>query len=59
MAVRNFNHLNAELNPMYHFLALLGAHPILHVSGVRVNLRRKLGTMGNIRLNHCLIYSEL
>jgi len=30
------NPLNAELNPLYHFLALLGAHPILHVSGVRV-----------------------
>jgi hypothetical protein len=32
-----FNPLNAELNPICHFLALLGAHPILHVSGVRVN----------------------
>ena len=30
------NPSNAELNPIYHFLALLGAHPILHVSGVRV-----------------------
>jgi len=30
------NPLNAELNPLYHFLALSGAHPILHVSGVRV-----------------------
>jgi hypothetical protein len=29
--------LNAELNPMCHFLALLGAHPILHVGRVRVN----------------------
>jgi hypothetical protein len=33
------NPLNAELNPIYHFLALLGAHPILHVSGVRVKLQ--------------------
>jgi len=32
-----FKGLNAELNLIYHFLALLGAHPILHVSGVRVN----------------------
>jgi hypothetical protein len=24
------NPLNAELNPIYHFLALLGAHPIPH-----------------------------
>jgi len=33
-----FNPLNAELNPIYHLLALLGAHHILHVSRVRVNL---------------------
>jgi len=33
------NPLYAELNPNCHFLALLGAHHILHVSGVRVNLR--------------------
>ena len=31
-----FNPLNAELNPICHLLALLGAHPILHVSGIRV-----------------------
>jgi len=34
-----FNPLSAELNPIYHFLALLGAHNILCVSGVRVNER--------------------
>ena len=35
--VREFiNPLNAELNPICHLLALLGAHPILHVSRVRV-----------------------
>jgi hypothetical protein len=28
--------LNAELSPICHFLALLGAHHILHISGVRV-----------------------
>ena len=32
-----FNPLNAELNPICHLLALLGAHHILHVSRVRVN----------------------
>ena len=32
------NPLNAELNPICHFLALLGAHHILHVSGVRVKV---------------------
>jgi hypothetical protein len=33
----DFNPLNAELNPIYHLLALLGAHLILHVSRIRVN----------------------
>jgi len=32
------NPLNAELNPICNLLALLGAHPILHVSRVRVNM---------------------
>ena len=31
-----FNPLNAELNPIYYLLALLGAHHILHVSRIRV-----------------------
>jgi len=31
-----FNSLNAELNPICHLLALLAAHHILHVSGIRV-----------------------
>ena len=30
--------LNAELNPICHLLALLGAHPILHISRIRVNI---------------------
>jgi hypothetical protein len=32
------NPLNAELNPICHMLALLGAHPILHVSRIRVKV---------------------
>jgi hypothetical protein len=32
------NPLDPELNPICHFLALLGAHHILHVSRVRVNV---------------------
>jgi len=32
-----FNPLNAKLNPICHLLSLLGAHPILHFSRVRVN----------------------
>jgi hypothetical protein len=31
-----FNPLNAELNPICHLLALLGAHHNFHVSGLRV-----------------------
>ena len=31
------NPFNAELNPICHFLALLGAHLILHISRIRVN----------------------
>jgi hypothetical protein len=37
-AVMLFNSLNAKLNPICHVLALLEAHHILHVSGVRVNV---------------------
>jgi len=33
------NSLNAKLNPICHLLALLGPHPILHVSMVRVKVR--------------------
>jgi len=33
------NLLNAELNPICHLLALLGAHHILHISRIRVNVR--------------------
>jgi hypothetical protein len=32
------NSLNAKLNPICHLLALLDAHPILHVSRIRVNV---------------------
>jgi hypothetical protein len=38
------NPLNAELNPIYHLLALLGAYHILHVSRIRVKLRHSLYT---------------
>jgi len=34
--VTEINPLNAELNPICHLLALLGAHPILHVSRLKV-----------------------
>jgi hypothetical protein len=31
------NPLNTKLNPICHLLALLGAHHIFHISGLRVN----------------------
>jgi hypothetical protein len=37
-----FNPLNAELNPICHLLALLGAHHILHVSRIRVKHGKSL-----------------
>jgi len=38
----SLNPLNAELNLICHFLALLGAHHILHVSRIRVKAVRLL-----------------
>jgi hypothetical protein len=32
------NPLNAELNPIRHLLALVGAHHFVHVSRIRVNV---------------------
>jgi len=44
-----FNHLDAELNPICHLRALLGAHHILHVSRIRV--KRQV-----INLRNCCIW---
>jgi hypothetical protein len=33
-----FNPLNADLNPICHLLAILGVHPILYVSRIRVKI---------------------
>jgi hypothetical protein len=38
---KTINPLNAELNPICHLLALLGAHHIFHVSGLSVNVMFK------------------
>jgi hypothetical protein len=48
-----FNPLNAELNPICHLLALLGAHHILHVSRVRVNSTIPEHEMLNKYANEC------
>jgi hypothetical protein len=39
----NINPLNADLNPICNLLALLGAHHILHLSGIRVNYHAENG----------------
>jgi hypothetical protein len=33
------NPLNADLNPTCHLLVLLGAHPILYISRIRVEVK--------------------
>ena len=37
--IHRINPLNAELNPSCHLLTFLGAHYILHVSRIRVEIR--------------------
>jgi hypothetical protein len=37
----NISPLNAKLNPIFHLLALLGAHHNLHVSKIRVKMDLK------------------
>jgi len=39
-----FNPLNAKLNSICHLLALLGAHPVLHISRIRVNFKGEAST---------------
>jgi hypothetical protein len=36
--MHNINPLKTQFNPICHLLALFGAHHILHVSRIRVNL---------------------
>jgi hypothetical protein len=38
----HINPLNAELNPICHLLALLGAHLILHIGRIGVNVAKLL-----------------
>ena len=40
---RSINPFNAELNPICHLLALLGARPIFHVGRIRVKIYIKTG----------------
>jgi hypothetical protein len=50
-----FNPLKAELNPICHLLALLGAHHILHVSRIRVKGLAALN-ISNLKHNVKCIY---
>ena len=47
------NPLNAELNPICHLLALLEAHHIFHVSGLRVN-RVQIGKVDFVTGGHSI-----
>ena len=42
LQINPVNPLNAELYPICHLLALLGAHLIFHVSRIRVNVSSSL-----------------
>jgi len=46
------NPLNAKLHPICHLLVLFGAHHILHVSSIRVNVDVKLNGCGKTS-KHC------
>jgi len=53
-----FNPLNAELNPIYHLLTLLEAHPIFHFSRIRVNVVYtvyRLLLLFNVMCTHCIV----
>ena len=47
------NPLNAELNPICHLLALLGAHLILHVGKIRVNVDLPTAETGYLNYGFC------
>jgi len=50
------NTLNAEVNPISHLLALLGAHPILHITRIRVNLLKPTGYVMHQQFNIQQLY---
>jgi len=52
----NLNPLNAELNPICHLLALLGAHHIFHVSGLRVNIPISWNMLHKRKFYHARIF---
>jgi len=54
-----FNPLNADLNPICHLLALLGAHLILHVSRIRVKWTRPFPRKTKFGFCACAITFQL
>ena len=46
------NPLNTQLNPIYHLLALLGAHHILHISRIRVKTLCQLSNLSGVNLRN-------
>jgi hypothetical protein len=46
--IHYINPLNAELNPIFYLLALLGAHLIFHISRIRVKAQR-LSWFGHVQ----------
>jgi len=60
MVVTNFNNLNSELITTCHLLALLGVHPILHVSRIRFNERSAVRLeLWNKTAHRCMDISQL
>jgi hypothetical protein len=49
------NPSNAELNSIFHFLALLGAHRILHVSRIKVKYNIQQHKIQHCHLRNCQI----
>ena len=52
----DFNPLNAELNPIRHLLALIGARHIVHVSRIRVNQQQETYPGGST--DHSSLYVQ-
>jgi hypothetical protein len=52
------NTLNVQLNPICHLLALLEAHPIFHVSRIRVKNVEVAGNVARMEEDRCLCFVE-
>jgi len=58
--MQNINPLKTQLKPICHLLALLGAHHILHVSRIRVNvLKFMLSTTQVFVIMYCSPYLHI